>query len=265
MQKLISFDLDMTLLDHRDYRIPKSTMLALEKLRKKGHKLVLATGRDMDTIHSKEFKDVLDFDASIELNGTKVIADGKMIYSYTIPKDLLNKILDYATLKGYSVGLTMGEYDYYTCKEFVDSLDKKRWGESFRKYKDVNLIRNMDIRTLNYIGYEDGAKDIEKHFKDLKLPLFAGVLGADIVEKNQSKAKGLKALCEYYNIDIKDTISFGDSMNDYEILKAAGIGVAMGNSVEKLKEVADYVTDDIDKDGIYKACIYLDLIDRENM
>ena len=87
------------------------------------------------------------------------------------------------------------------------------------------------------------------------------MMGADIIEKNQSKANGLLALCKYYNIDIKDVISFGDSMNDYEILKTAGIGVAMGNSIDKLKEIADYITDDIDKDGIYNACIHLGLLE----
>ena len=50
-------------------------------------------------------------------------------------------------------------------------------------------------------------------------------------------------------------------MNDYEILKTAGIGVAMGNSIDKLKEIADYITDDIDKDGIYNACIHLGLLE----
>lgn len=49
-------------------------------------------------------------------------------------------------------------------------------------------------------------------------------------------------------------------MNDYEIVREAGIGVAMGNSVEELKTVADYVTDDIDRDGIWKACRHFSLI-----
>lgn len=50
------------------------------------------------------------------------------------------------------------------------------------------------------------------------------------------------------------TVAFGDSMNDYEVVQEAGIGIAMGNAVEELKMVADYVTDDIDRDGVWKAC-----------
>ena len=59
---------------------------------------------------------------------------------------------------------------------------------------------------------------------------------------------------------MKDTYAFGDSMNDYEILKAAGTGIAMGNAVEELKAAADYVTDDIGDAGVYKACVHFGLI-----
>ena len=61
------------------------------------------------------------------------------------------------------------------------------------------------------------------------------------------------ALCKYYNIDIKDTVAFGDSMNDKEIIEESGFGIAMGNAIEELKKYADYVTDDITDNGVYNA------------
>ena len=96
-------------------------------------------------------------------------------------------------------------------------------------------------------------------FRDLQLvPAMdlrpAGQTGADIIEVQASKANGLVRLCEYYGMDISQTVAFGDSMNDYEIVQAAGTGIAMGNSVQKLKDTADYVTDDIARDGVWKAC-----------
>ena len=69
-----------------------------------------------------------------------------------------------------------------------------------------------------------------------------------------AKAEGLKRLCEYYGMDLSQTVAFGDSMNDFEIVSRAGIGIAMGNSVEELKAAADYVTDPIDRDGVWNAC-----------
>jgi len=77
-----------------------------------------------------------------------------------------------------------------------------------------------------------------------------------VVEKGNSKADGLRRLAVYFGEkeDLSDTVAFGDSMNDYEVVQEAGIGIAMGNAVEELKMVADYVTDDIDRDGVWKAC-----------
>ena len=83
------------------------------------------------------------------------------------------------------------------------------------------------------------------------------------MEQEVSKAQGLLKLCQHYGIDMEQTAAFGDSMNDYEIIRAAGIGVAMGNALEALKAEADYVTDDIDRDGVWKACCHFGWIQQE--
>ena len=101
-------------------------------------------------------------------------------------------------------------------------------------------------------------------FEDLRLPLFAGLEGADIIEKKNSKARGLAMVCEYFGTTMEEAYAFGDSMNDYEIIQAAGVGVAMGNGDPRLKEVADYVAPHIREDGIYRACVELGLIQEGN-
>lgn len=139
-------------------------------------------------------------------------------------------------------------------------MDQLRWGVSERNFKDGWKLMDMPVRTLVYIGGPEGARELEAHFPEFKFPMFSGNMGADVVEQEASKAEGLKRLCQYYGIGLGQTIAFGDSMNDYEIVREAGIGIAMGNSVEELKAVADYVTDDIDRDGVWKACRQLGLI-----
>lgn len=253
MKKLVSFDLDMTLLDHKTYKIPESAILALKELKQKGHILVIATGRDMDTSSSKYLIEDLDIDARLDLNGTKIIVNNECIYSHYMNEDLKKRLLDYSIKKGYCIGLTVGEYDYYTNHEVLDKLDFKKFGRTFRKYANYKELYNMKVRTFAYVGYTEGVYDIEKNFSDLKLCLFSSEEGADIIEKTESKAKGLKILSKYLGIDMKNTIAFGDSMNDLDIIKEAGVGIAMGNASEKVKEVADYITDAIDKDGIYNA------------
>lgn len=260
MGKIVSFDLDMTLLDHRTYMIPDSALEALRRLRKQGHFIVLATGRDMDNDYSQKFRDLVDADAIIHMNGTKITIGDRLIYDHQMNRGLLKKLMEFAKEKGYSLGVTMGDDDYYMNPEGIVDHDIARWGESGRQFKDPWKLLEMEVRTLAYIGAPIGAQVIEKEFPQIKAPLFAGLQGADIMERVTSKALGLERLCSYLGMDLKNTVAFGDSMNDYEIVKAAGVGIAMGNAIEPLKQVADYVTDQIGNDGVLNACEYFRLI-----
>ena len=85
--------------------------------------------------------------------------------------------------------------------------------------------------------------------------MFASGHGADVVEKGNSKADGLRRLAVYFGEkeDLSDTVAFGDSMNDYEVVQEAGIGIAMGNAMENVKRIADDVTATNMQDGIVAA------------
>lgn len=259
MKGIISFDMDMTLLDHSDYKIPDSTYRALERLRE-NYYIAIATGRDLDSKFSAGLRELVEPDAVIHLNGTKVTVGNEMIYHHIMNKDLVERILKFSQGKDFAVGVTVGIEDYYMNPEVVRKQDIRRWGETERNFKDPWKLLDMDVRTMVFIGHEQDAKRVEAEFPELKLPMFSSGEGADIVEREASKAEGLKRLCEYYGIPLANTVAFGDSMNDYEIVSLAGIGVAMGNSIEVLKEAADYVTTPIGEDGIWNACVKLHLI-----
>lgn len=262
MKGIASFDIDMTLLDHSTYTIPDSAYRALERLRGKYY-IVLATGRDLDSKFSSGLEEMLHPDAVIHLNGTKITAGGELIYEHCMDRTLVKRLLEFAEGKDFAIGLTTGTEDYYMNPQFVTAHDLFRWGQSDRNYQNPWELLHRKVRTLTYIGAPTGVELVEKAFPEVKLPMFSSNTGADIIELAASKAEGLKRLCAYYGISMKDTVAFGDSMNDYEIVKAAGIGVAMGNAREELKAAADYVTTAIGDDGIWNACVKLGLIDAE--
>lgn len=263
MKSIISFDLDMTLLSHRDYKIPDSTMAALKRLREHFY-IVLATGRDMDSHFSREFRDLLQPDGIVHLNGTKVTARQQLIYDHSMDKQLLKELLNYAEHQGYGIGVTIGNDDFYTHPEQVEAHDIARFGESGRNFKDVWSLLDKNVRTMAYVGDPEGIKAMKKQFPQVKFLMFAGGTGADIVEQGMSKSHGLAKLCEHFGTTMKETYAFGDSMNDVEMIRDAGIGIAMGNAVEPVKAVADYVTTAIDQDGIWNACVHFGLIDEGN-
>ncbi len=259
MKGIVSFDYDMTLLDHASYRIPDSALRALEALRKKYY-IVLATGRDLDTKFSAGILEQVRPDATIQLNGTKITVGNQLVYEHFMSQELVERLLDFAAGRPYAVGLTTGDRDYYTNQECIVDYDLQRWGESDRNFRDVRELPAMGVRTMTYIGDEAGVRELEEAFPGMKFPMFSGKWGADIIEKEASKANGLERLCRYYGVPVEQTVAFGDSMNDYEIICAAGTGVAMGNSVEELKQAADYVTTPIGEDGVWNACVNLNLL-----
>lgn len=259
MKSIISFDLDMTLLNPKTHKIPNSAMEAINRLRK-SYYIVIATGRDMDNYFSRQFRDIIQANSIIHSNGAKITAGSEVIYETYMSNSLVKAVLKFAERENLSVGATLGDYDYYTHTEQVIERDRKIWGELKRQYNDPWKLLDKKIYTLAYVGEAKGARKIEQEFPELKCPLCEDIKGADIVKKRNSKAKGLQFLCNYWETDIKNTYAFGDSMNDYEILKAAGTGIAMGNAVSELKEIADYVTTGIDDDGILKACEHFHLI-----
>ena len=262
MKPIVSFDVDMTLLDHKDWAIPASALETIEKLRE-NYTIVLATGRDMDSVFSTGIRDLVRPDAIIHLNGTKVTVGDTVIYEHTFDKVLLGKILAYAEKTPYSVGTTVGDRDYYVHPEVVKCHDTNLWGECGRRFEDPGRLVELEVRTMAYIGDEAGAKTMEEEFPEINVHMFADRRGADVVERKASKAMGLVRLCDYFRVPLTETVAFGDSMNDYDIIKIAGRGIAMGNAMAELKKAADYVTDPIDQEGIKNACLHFGMIRQE--
>lgn len=260
MKRIASFDMDMTLLDHATWKIPESADRALQRLRERYY-IVVATGRDLDSKFSAGLKELVEPDAIIHLNGTKITVGDEMIYEHLMDKDLVRRLLTFTEGKEFAMGITTGTEDYYINQEYITRHDMRRWGQTDRVFQDPWELLDMEVRTMTYIGDEAGAKLVEEAFPEVKLPMFSSKEGADVIELAASKAEGLKRLCVHYGISMKDTVAFGDSMNDYEIVRDAGIGVAMGNAIEPLKEVADYVTTPIGEDGVWNACIALGLFE----
>ena len=121
MDGIVSFDLDMTLLDHSTMEITESAMSAIENLRDR-FIIVIASGRDMDAAYSRRFRDQIKPDAIIHMNGTKITVGDQLIYNHSMDKTLLSQLLEFADKKGYGLGVTINDKDYFVTKERVSVL-----------------------------------------------------------------------------------------------------------------------------------------------
>jgi len=107
--------------------------------------------------------------------------------------------------------------------------------------------------------------DTKEQFPDLENNTWGGAgetaLFGDLGVKNITKANAIGCLLDYLGADLADTIAIGDAKIDIPMLEYCNFGVAMGSGGEEIRAMADYVTDDVDKDGLYKAFVHLGLIE----
>ena len=81
----------------------------------------------------------------------------------------------------------------------------------------------------------------------------------EIIRKDADKGSGVELVCRHLGVDLSDTVAFGDSMNDYAMLRRAGTSVAMGNACQELKEICDVVCEDVKHDGVYHELLRMGL------
>lgn len=251
MIKAIFFDIDGTLVSFKTHQVPSSTIDALSLLRKKGIKSFIATGRQL---HSIDNLGTLSFDGYITLNGSYCIeGKDKVIYKRNIPEEDIISLIRYQK-----------EEESFPCA-FVheDKLLINYTNQDTDKILKLLNFPPIPVRGLeDYAGeevfqliafFKEGQEErIMKalpHCESTRWnPLFT-----DVVPKGSSKAVGMDKILEYYHIDLKDTMAFGDGGNDIPMLCHAGIGIAMGNAEDEVRAAADYITSSVDEEGIWKA------------
>ncbi|MFQ9704815.1 MAG: HAD family hydrolase [Enterocloster clostridioformis] len=159
-KRIVSFDLDMTLLDHKTWKIPDSAMKALELLRKDS--VIVSRKRqehgpnDMSVV----YRDMIMPDAVIHMNGTRVVAEGNVLFGHLMDKDRLRALLEYGDTHGISLGVSQEGKDYYIHPEGVVRMDRLRWGVSERNFMDgweLDGYAGEDIGVHRRSGRRQGA------------------------------------------------------------------------------------------------------------
>ncbi len=248
-QKLFALDIDGTLFDHKFREVPKSALDTIRHLRSMGHIVGAATGRNVSQLVKAIDPEELDF--CILCNGGYLEIDGKMVEDIQFSQEQKNYLCDLFDELGYQYGITTHHHLY------AKDPDSDGVQRIVKTYFVLTPKKHDDLRTLpvyQFTVYEDettraNIKHIEGEFHIHSLDGFA----YDIVIPEINKALMLQKVAEYFNIDMEDTIAFGDSDNDTMMLQTVGIGVAMENGSDSAKKSADFVTSETYNDGIYQG------------
>ena len=241
---IIFLDVDGTVFYENE--VPQKTVNALAKAKKYGHKIFINSGRMQCVIPDTVLENVRP-DGIVGGMGTAITVGNELIYSACMGKDEVEYLMRFGEKRGFFTIaeslerlVVMNGSEIQGQQNFVDSTD-----DFFEKYADMPVTKISYMNTVS-------ADDVKTLEKDGRI-VYAHSTYVEIPAQGCNKATGIKTVCDYFGADVKQSIAMGDSINDEDMIKFAGIGVAMGNADEYIKNIADYITSSCLDGGVADA------------
>lgn len=269
-KKILFFDIDGTLVDSGAGEVhpPESTLLALEKAQEAGHICMICSGRNDYGLYP--YMD-LGMDGYVCSDGAHIVIDGHEEFACPIPDDLLRGLFD--LVRHYRGNMMAASKERYYA-------DEKNYPFFQRYLAGKETEEGKGLRHLEEYDHTDPVYEVDVDFPDIELERAFekeldpgleyistsasygrdGGTSGEVTVKGINKGTGILRTVEILGADIANTYGFGDSMNDYSMLKTVNTGVAMGNSAEELFLHADHIAGHIQEDGLYQAMKDLELI-----
>lgn len=260
MIKAAFFDIDGTLVSLKMKVYPPSTKPALERLRANGVKCFVATGRSKFEIVSEHLLDGLKFDGLLTNNGQDAYAaDGSLLYGKPLDPNEAAALLDWAERNNCAAWFVSAErsvMNFYNDR-VMDAMEAIHTQPP--ELGDLRAMLDKPIyKIVLFLTREEMPAVMPCAPTSRTAQWYA--CGHDIISADGGKRSAMLEILRRYDITPEECIAFGDSENDIEMLRAAGIGVAMGNATPYCRAAADYVTADCDDDGVLKALEHFELI-----
>ncbi len=233
--KLIALDMDGTLLKN-DQQVSEANRQAIKEAKEKGVKVVLSTGRSLNTCH--------DYAIALELQSYLVTVNGSEIWDENC--NLVQRVVLQPELIEWMWGLAK---QYNTAFWAINT--ERNWHNEMPE----DLYSGEWLKFGFHID-DEATRESIYHKLTAKGGLELSNSSLNNIEVNRSginKARGLELVCARLGIEMKNVMAVGDSLNDLAMIQEAGIGVAMGNAQAKVKQMADWITATNEEDGVAKA------------
>lgn len=280
MGKIVFLDVDGTLIDY-EAKMPESARKALDLAMANGHRIYICTGCSKAEIAQRNLGRL---DGMIGGNGAYVEDHDEVVMHQGLSRQEVKDIVDWCQERhlGFYLEANSGMYCNadmleqggpvmvrYAQGKGADEAKARQSSSNFLKgmtlLEGEDLYRN-DVNKISFIlsSYQDHL-DSKERFASLEANTWGGkdeqALFGDLGPSGITKKHAVEVLLDHLKADAKDTISFGDARIDLSMFACCQYNVAMGNGGEEIKAAADYITSDVNEDGIWNAFVHLGLID----
>ncbi len=260
--KLVVTDIDGTLANGKG-EMADADVEALQKLYRQGVKISLCTGRPAGGCRK--------FLKRLNMDGFHICFDGALItdstlsetvYGNTVAKNLLEQIYNLSVPKGLALELFSHSGFYVERQDDLADSHSKLLSFPYDVTDLREIIEREPVILACVVIDVADEKEILSLFESLKSELsigstssvvVPGVRFINITAKGNSKGMALTALTEHLGVSREEVIAIGDGTNDIPLLEGAGLGIAMGNAPDELKNIADFVTGDVENNGLAAA------------
>jgi Cof subfamily protein (haloacid dehalogenase superfamily) len=260
-QKVLVLDIDGTLTNSTK-EITSSTKEALQDIMEKGHKVILASGRP--TPGMRRYEEELELEKYggylLSYNGARVVEcrSGEIVYQRTLPQMMIPGLYGFAKRHGCGLITYLGSTvisafrpdEYIELEARINGLPVKQV-ENFVDFVDFEVNKCLMTKESGEAAVLE--KELQKKYGELLSIYRSEPFFIEIMPRNVNKASSLEKMLEAIGQKRENTICCGDGFNDISMIKFAGVGVAMANAQQEVKEAADYITASNDEDGLIQV------------
>ena len=256
MIKAVFLDVDGTLFSHRISDIPASALEGITRLQEHGICVCLATGRHRIALEKLNLHG-FPFDGYVTLTGHLCYdRDWHPVLREALPKE--DTVFLSEAFRTHRMPIMMVEEGRQYIN-FADELLTSMMAGVSSRIPETAPYEGAPLYSAALYCAPEAAKALARELPGCRLSAWHPC-GFDIISRSAGKVHGIEVLLDRFGITREETAVFGDADNDAEMLSWAGCGVAMGNGTERAKAAADFVTDNIDQDGLSNAFSRLGLL-----
>lgn len=260
-EKAIVLDIDGTLTNSRK-EITPATKRALLEVMERGHKVILASGRPASGM--RRYEEELELEKYggylLSLNGARIVEcrTGRIVYQRLLPSALLPGLYGFAGKNGCGLVTYFGDtvISAFPADKYVE-LEARLNGLLLKEVPNFLEFVDFDIHKCLMTAEPEVAERLEKELQE-RYGYTASICRSEpyfieIMPKGVNKATSLERVLPAVGVRRENTVCCGDGFNDISMLQYAGVGVAMGNAWQPVKDSADYVTATNDEDGLVQV------------